>query len=127
MKLIALIMFLLVSNWVIAQKHKAIKYTNHNQPNNSFLGDTLNMLATKFVMIDKDGINNVDHNYDGTWNFFSNGRSYVPETTLKKVQFHSLLKLDSSILRLSKMPRGYYARRKTKNTPWKIEKFKVKL
>ncbi len=126
MKGLTIIILLLVNNGLLAQNHKKGLPAKGKPVENSFLGDTLNMLATKFVLVDKDVITNVDHNFDGSWNFWSDGRRYDPETALKKVQFNILLKLDKTILQLSKMPPGYYARRKSKNLPWKIERFKVK-
>lgn len=108
------------------------KHTLHIQPQSdliakSFMGsDTITVLATQYVLNGKDEITNVDHFNDGSWLFYSNNRTYTPETAARKVKLASLLKLDKSILLLSWMPKGYVATRSSKTAPWGWNKLKYK-
>jgi len=108
------------------------KHTLHVQPQSdliakSFMGsDTITVLATQYVLNGKDEITNVDHFKDGSWLFYSNNRTYTPETAARKVKLASLIKLDKSILLLSWMPKGYVATRSSKTDPWGWNKLKDK-
>ena len=108
------------------------KHTPHVQPQSdliakSFMGtDTITVLATQYVLNGKDEITNVDHFKDGSWLFYSNNRTYTPETAARKVKLASLIKLDKSILLLSWMPKGYVATRSSKTAPWGWNKLKDK-
>ena len=108
------------------------KHTLHLQPQSdliakSFMGsDTITVRATQYVLNGKDEITNVDHFNDGSWLFYSNNRTYTPETAARKVKLASLNKLDKSILLLSWMPKGYVATRLSKTAPWGWNKLKGK-
>jgi hypothetical protein len=93
----------------------------------SFMGsDTITVLATKYVLVDKDDITNATHSFDGSWTFYSDDRTYTPETAARKVKLATVIKIDKSILLLSRMPKGYYARRASKKSPWVWDKLKEK-
>jgi hypothetical protein len=93
----------------------------------SFMGsDTITVSATKYVLVDKDDITNVVHGNDGSWLFYSNNRTYTPETAAKKVKLGSIIKIDRTVLLLNWMPKGYYATRTSKKTSWVWDKLKPK-
>ena len=92
----------------------------------SLVNDTSKIYATKYVLEDKDAITNVSHGIDGAWNFWSDNRSYTHKTSLRKIPFSRLIKLDKSILDLSKLPLGYTAHRSSVKTKWIIKKLKFK-
>ncbi|MES2063836.1 MAG: hypothetical protein V4456_18065 [Bacteroidota bacterium] len=109
------------------RKHKLHSQTQSNLIPNSFMGsDTITVFATKYVLDNKDGITNVDHLKNGSWFFYSSNRTYTPETAAKKVKLASIVKLDKSILLLSRMPKGYIATRSSKTAPWSWNKLKDK-
>jgi hypothetical protein len=109
------------------RKHKTHGQTQSALIPKSFMGsDTITVLATKYVLDGKDDIINVDHFNDGSWLFYSNNRTYTPETAAKKVKLASIIKLDKSILLLSWMPKGYIATRSSKTAPWGWNKLKDK-
>jgi len=115
-----IITFLLVIHSV-AQKGRS---TVSRSKKNYFLrADTMHVLATRYITVEKDVITNAIHNEKG-WMFWSKDRTYTPETAAKRVQLSLIIKLDKSILELSKMPNGYYAHRISKKSPWVIEKVK---
>jgi hypothetical protein len=88
--------------------------------------DTTTVYATKFVRVDKDDITDVIHSTDGKWEFISKDHTYTPETALKPLQLVEIIQRDSSILGISKLPCGYYARRSSKQASWFIRKMRGK-
>jgi hypothetical protein len=101
------------------RKHRLHVHSQSNLIPNSFMGsDTITVLATKYVLVDKDDITHAVHLGDGSWTFYSDNRTYTPETAARKVKLASIIKIDKSILLLSRMPKGYEATRTSKTAPW---------
>ncbi|MFA6246750.1 MAG: hypothetical protein WC615_07410 [Mucilaginibacter sp.] len=95
-------------------------------PKSFRISDTITVFATKYVLDNKDEITNVNHSKDGSWLFYSNNRTYTRETAARKVKLSSIVKLDKSILLLSRMPKGYVATRQSKTASWSWSKLKDK-
>ena len=91
--------------------------------------EPLNMavFTTKFVVIDKKDVTIVRHEHeDGAWTFFSNDKYDNYEEVAKIVGLGEIIKIDSTILQIADMPKGFYAQRNSKQDEWKIEKLKGK-
>lgn len=109
------------------RKHTTTVQTHSNLIPKSFMGsDTITVLATSYILVDKDDITNAQHFNDGSWLFYSNNRTYTAETAARKVKLASIIKIDKSILLLSWLPKGYFATRSSKTAPWIWDKLKVK-
>ena len=91
--------------------------------------DSLNtaVFATKFIIVDKKDITIVRHEpEDGAWTFFSDDKYENYEEVAKVVALGQIIEIDSTILQIADLPKGYYASRKSKHDKWKIEKLKGK-
>ena len=91
--------------------------------------DSLNtaVFTTKFVVVDKKDITIVRHEPgDGAWTFFSNDKYENYEDIAKVAGLGEIIKIDSTVLEIADLPKGYYASRKSKDDKWKIEKLKPK-
>ena len=91
--------------------------------------DSLNtaVFATKFIIVDKKDITIVRHEpEDGRWTFFSNDKYENYEEVAKAVALGQIIEIDSTILQIADLPKGYYASRKSKQDKWKVEKLKEK-
>jgi len=91
--------------------------------------DSLNtaVFTTKFVVIDKKDITLVRHEPgDGAWTFFSSDKYEDYESIAKIVGLGEIIKIDSTILEIADLPKGYYASRKSRQYMWKVEKLKEK-
>lgn len=91
--------------------------------------DSLNtaVFATKFVIVDKKDITLVRHeSEDGAWTFFSNDEYENYEAVAKVVGLGQIIEIDSTILEIADLPKGYYASRKSRKDTWKVEKLKEK-
>jgi len=85
------------------------------------------VFATKFIIVDKKDITIVRHEpEDGAWTFFSNDEYKNYEEVAKVVALGQIIEIDSTILEIAALPRGYYASRKSKQDKWKVEKLKGK-
>jgi hypothetical protein len=84
--------------------------------------DNTAVFTTKFVAVDKKDITVVYHEIDdGAWQFFSDDHFDDFEQVAMIVGLGELIKMDKSLLELANMPRGYYAHRGGRNTPWTVE------
>ena len=91
--------------------------------------DSLNtaVFATKFIILDKKDITIVRHeSEDGAWTFFSNDEYENYEEVAKVVALGQIIEIDSTILEIADLPKGYYASRKSKQDKWKVERLKAK-
>lgn len=83
--------------------------------------------STKYVIEDKKDITLVRHeSEDGAWMFFSDDKYENFEEVAKVVGLGEVIKIDSTVLQIADMPKGYYAIRDSKLDNWKIEKLKEK-
>jgi hypothetical protein len=109
------------------RKHKKSIVNKSPYLKKSYLrSDTTTVSATGYVLSGQDTITYVVHNDDGDWEFVSENRTYTPETALRKVKLLTLVKLDQTILKLSWLPKGYFAIRKSKDAVWIWDKLKYK-
>jgi hypothetical protein len=89
----------------------------------SFMGsDTISVYAMNDVLANKSDINYVVHDNDGKWFFYSSEKEHKPATLMTKVDLASIIKADRSVLLLSWVPKGYFAQRSAKDTPWGWDK-----
>ena len=80
------------------------------------------VFTTQFVVVDKKDITVVYHDIDdGAWQFFSNDHFENSEQVAMMVGLGEIIKMDKSLLELANMPRGHYAHREAKGTPWTVE------
>jgi len=59
---------------------------------------------------------------DGAWQFFSNDNFEQHEDVAMIVGLGEIIKLDSSILEIADMPKGYLAERNSKKDSWSVKK-----
>jgi hypothetical protein len=112
-----------------APRHKGKKTVIINSPylEKSYLpSDTTTVSATAYVLSGQDAITEAVHNANGSWEFFSDNRTYTPETALRKVKLGLLVKLDPTVLDLCWVPKGWFATRKSKDAPWGWDKLRPK-
>ncbi len=69
-------------------------------------------------IIEGADILSVYHNYDGSWEFYTNSSA---DSNTKLVSLAQIVQLDASLNLLSEMEYGTMASRKTKNSTWEIE------
>jgi hypothetical protein len=80
------------------------------------------VFTTKFIISDKKDITLVKHEKeDGAWQFFSNDHFDNFEEVVKVVGLGEILELDSTLLDLADMPKGFSAHRKFKGDKWDVQ------
>ena len=89
----------------------------------NFFSDSLNtaVFTTKYVLNNNSTILYVYHyEEDGAWEFL--GIENHNEEDYRVLSLEEIINIDSSILEIASMDIGYYAKRKSKNTEWTINK-----
>lgn len=87
--------------------------------------DSTAVFTTKFVTNNKKDITRVTHEKeDGAWQFFSNDHFDNFYDVAKVVGLGEIIKMDSSILELADMKKGFVANRNSKSDKWLIEENK---
>ncbi|MDN3657233.1 hypothetical protein QWZ08_16405 [Ferruginibacter paludis] len=87
--------------------------------------DNTAVFTTKFITIDKKVITRVTHEKeDGAWQFFSDDNFDSFEDVAKVVGLGEVIKIDSTVLELADMQKGYFATRQTKGDKWVVNQHK---
>ncbi|MBL8892818.1 MAG: hypothetical protein JNL67_22770 [Planctomycetaceae bacterium] len=90
-------------------------------PENYFetLPSNLGVIIHTSIIRDNRPILVVAHDTDGEWSFMDGG--VVLSTNLSMVALREILELDPSLQELGTLPRGHYAERTDRHTPWSIQ------
>ena len=81
------------------------------------------VFTTKFVLFENKEITTVYHDEDdGAWQFFSADHFDNYEEVAKIACLDEIIAMDESISKLSEMPKGYFAYRRSRLDKWTIQK-----
>ena len=89
--------------------------------NGYFNDKNMVVITSRYVLYDKVPILLVIHNKDGIWEFYGKEK-LEHDDDYKVISIEEIIKLDSSILKLSTMNAGCYAIRNIKNELWEVFK-----
>ncbi len=104
---------------VPGRKHKGNRKPELELIEKSYMGsDTISVFAASDILDKKADINYVKHDYDGKWTFYAIEPGNSELQLLKKVQLAALIKIDKSVLLLSWVEKGRFAKRTSKTAPW---------
>lgn len=77
------------------------------------------VIISKKILFNKDYISYVSHDTeDGAWQFLNNQAYQLSENDASVVSLREVFEIDSSIMELSDLPKGWSASRTSKESKW---------
>jgi len=87
--------------------------------------DNIKVFTTKFILTDKKDITQVFHEVrNAGWYFYSDDFFDDGEAWRKTITLREIIYLDSSVIEIADLEKGYGAHRRFKGDKWVIEKIK---